>query len=422
MKEHIKPLIGHTPSAKSKLLSVWSHLSVETKIEILHYFNERECLDRDIAIQALDDECEYVRYLAAKGIVLFDESPRDKEIINKIANDKSDLVKYAQEEQEMGFEHLEPADFFKYPKNKQLAILRKKYAPYGATFADLVSWAIENKSVDEHHLVDLSLEYFNNPTFNERHKPISDYNLMDSTNRHLEALWSLTIKLPWQIANFWIEKIPVKGWNDLETIPEAILKKLDKRLLNDLFYRNDVDLKEFRKEVIFSNTYDNDLKSAALSNYPLTNEEFGRLLRDNPADYDGLVNSNKIRSVYLAALLDYNEAYGEDKWCTKWEDIMMRKEARVNHLSEEARRREDRECSIYQLAKELMPWKQNKANQKRIQELTNVFKKKIPINTLIAEGSTWETYTNLQNSIDGRREFRKIINEEWLSEEERYPE
>lgn len=32
MKSYIQPLIKHTPSAKSKLLSVWPHLSTETKI------------------------------------------------------------------------------------------------------------------------------------------------------------------------------------------------------------------------------------------------------------------------------------------------------------------------------------------------------------------------------------------------------
>lgn len=126
----------------------------------MHYFNEKESLHHDVAIKALDDGCEYVRYLAAKGLVLFDKSSKDQEIIKKIENDKSELVKYAQEERDWSFSFPEPEEFFKFPKNKQLAILRREHGLYGSTFAELVEWAIDQKNIDENHLVELTLEYF----------------------------------------------------------------------------------------------------------------------------------------------------------------------------------------------------------------------------------------------------------------------
>ncbi len=84
-----------TPSSNLKLLAIWDALSLETQIKILHHFKSSR-LDFPEALKEkiLNSPNEYIRYLAASFVGFNENNPKDKNWLDLIAKDTSELVKY----------------------------------------------------------------------------------------------------------------------------------------------------------------------------------------------------------------------------------------------------------------------------------------------------------------------------------------
>lgn len=86
-------LIQDKPSSKLKLLAVWNDLSIETQIKILLILKEK--IPDKLKNICLSSKNSYIRHLTARYAQYREDNHEDKKLIEKITEDESPLVKYA---------------------------------------------------------------------------------------------------------------------------------------------------------------------------------------------------------------------------------------------------------------------------------------------------------------------------------------
>jgi hypothetical protein len=402
LEDHLKELLQDTPSGRMKLLATWDALSLETQMKLLHALtaNPRVGLHSDIALKALESPHAYVRYLAARAMYIRDE---DRE---RIATDVSPLVQYAQEEGSMippiG---VGPQKFYAYPMAQKLAIMRSAAPPDAGTFAEWMVWAIEHQHAGDEELLGVVAEYVRNPKAMtpQKSSPYDGYGWY-LQKKGFEALWKLVCKAPPKTAFELVTHLPAteRGLNlNSVLVPEEVLEWLHDYSLEYFLYRQDVEMKDFRKKVFFStdNRYTESTKSAAVCfHFDLTFEEFHRLLQEHSALLKILLDSRSLPLVFFAALKDYFEREEEESlFMTNAENAMYAFQHRTKTLEGEQRDTELRQVKIYHLARAVMPWNM------QAPQLTSLSEAFTFLGEKTVAGDSWATFMAFYDALRDHR-------------------
>lgn len=415
MEEHLKELLRNTPSSRSKLLSAWDGLSIETQIKLLHALADGGRLHlsfhRDVITKALKSPNEYIRYLAARSHDLHE----DIEMIEQIAADESPLVRYAQEEVKF---HTVPSiitpgwieKFFDFPKAKQLAVARAQHPPSSGAFAEFLMCAVRAKGTPPEELSELLSEYLNNPEVKKK-------------SLGHEDLWKIVPEMPEGIARSLVMDLAAEFGTE-EIISSTVLYWLHGDLLCMFLSRADVELRDFRRGVFLSidEKYSDAERIAAASTYlDLSFNQFHSLLKEHSPRLEMLACPGKhspvdllwpgvfkrplplynLRLVFLECLKDYFEYQEHVGQCNS--EPQHRCRSMLEHKLEQLQEklpgkltyREKRDVfylKIYRLAKIVMPW----GGRKDEGELGG------PLKFLagkIVEGDTWATFMAFDESI-----------------------
>ncbi|OGQ05588.1 MAG: hypothetical protein A2W61_08475 [Deltaproteobacteria bacterium RIFCSPLOWO2_01_44_7] len=267
------------------------------------------------------------------------------------------------------------------------------------------------------------MEYIHNENFS---KKLTVWNQYDgyswyATQRDLEALWGLCTKLPEDLGIILVRNLPVaifseSTFDNKELISEDVLDHFAKsHLLSWLLYRNDVRLSDYRKKILFDDRFSKDQKEAAASqNLDLNNDEFEKLLGLGGKFIDLICLNSDLKLVFLQAAKDYDKSLEKDS-TSHWEDLSRNINQRRKCLGKEQLEREERELRIYEVARELVPWKKEKPDEEALQSsLPDLFNwngldGKRKFKDAIVPGNTWGTFVNLKNLISKNYKIRKIF-------------
>lgn len=408
---HLRELVSPTPSGFAKLIAAWEGLDTETQILLLHEIKQlsksgRHYFDKTFLIVALKSPNPYVRYLAAKEF-----HPYATEEINQlIENDPDPLVRFCKKEDTWNFifsdEFKDPKAFFEMPHEARLSTVRSLRGR-GEEIAKLISYAVDNElkkgAVTKDELLEILVDYVNRAEFKNYYKEdILSYDGWGEfqKGKDIKSLWNLVLKVPERISHIIIQHVPAKA--GLSTgIPDNVLKNMSIEQLKILFYRPDVGLTEFRKEIFLKNN-NYDLKAAASTcNFDLTYDEFAEILK-KPEDerykiLKELIWAHDLSLCLYDALHDilFSGPRFED---AEWPRRIL--EQKLKSLKSKEKGRQLRELRLYRLAKQTVPWKKEKGY--------------LPSNELnflrdvVIEGDTWETFMSFSKAWEQNRSAQKL--------------
>ncbi|MBL9029328.1 MAG: hypothetical protein JNK42_02515 [Caedimonas sp.] len=287
--EYLSEILRPTPSGTAKLLAAWERLSYENQIKILLNLSDPypDYLREKICRHALNSENAYIRYLAVKKAHYDEEKTEDQELIKKVEDDASPLVKYCLDESFiLRSPFTNPDVFFSLPHDMRLAKVRNlsgSGSEIAKLFSNINTYINENK-ISEIEALEILVDYTDSPGFKSYKEPydklLGDDYLEFCKGYDIERLWKLTLKIPKSLSYPLLETLPnPNSWNSFsEASLEEILDKLDNHQLATVLYRDDIGLCEYRKKVFFRSE-DSTLRSAALYRYfDLTHKEFASLL------------------------------------------------------------------------------------------------------------------------------------------------
>lgn len=410
----LQELIEDKPSSVLKLIEVWDGLSTETQIKII--FTLKGAIPNQIKDKALSHNNSYIRYIVAKNSYFDEEKPEDKKRLEKIANDKSPLVKFSQY---LGylyrFSDSSPESFFSLCKDEKIAILSRSEIQL-EYFAEILEWSVEHKPIEQDELDDLVEEFVKNP-------PTLLY------DRELERFWSLVSKISGtKSAMLIIEYFPFME-SDNENFLINVLPCLDKYEIRNFLRRKDILLHDFRKKVFLSEDqqYSTNMREAAASrNLELTAQDFHEIIINKDTTLiELLIKINQyaydqdLRPVYLLVLDKYQRKLpGYD-----YQKIYDKKYI-VEHIKKYPkweRKKIILEVAIYRIANYLVPFDQEN-EPGAIEYLDNDFHF---LKLKVIQNDTWATYMEFSKIRWSSLIERKLLKEfgsEFVRDNETYLE
>ncbi|TIQ41814.1 MAG: hypothetical protein E5X49_16810 [Mesorhizobium sp.] len=425
---HLQELLEPTPSGKAKLIAAWDGLTPETQIALLVARKKSGgYIYGEVLEKVLTSQNAYVRYLAAKDFFHLDDSDqRAHDIKAQIDNDPEPLVRYAQLETEVGWFE-DPEEFFALPHEARLAKVRKLTSG-GEQVANLISYAVEhqlkNGRISEIQLVEIVSDYLNKPEFKasfiERQFGYFDGGFQ--SGKDVEALWNLVPAVPESVSHVLIAYLP-ESVGSISFVPERVLIGMNDRQLATLFYRADVGLEKFRKQKFFEAAEDlvdgkeNDfakdhMRSAAITHaFDLTNEEFAGVLSkpDGPRVkilHDLALMAHELRLCLYQAIDDVLRVSQVSPMSGDYEYALYAGQAFERKLEQMKAWRNDYlrsnllELKLYRLARQAVPWKNDKTGYPPTDELAF-------LEEAVVKGDTWATFAAFSKKWDevdyGRR-------------------
>jgi hypothetical protein len=420
MDDPFAELLQATPSSRTKLMAAWDGLSVESQVKILHSLTQNRDLEHEVIAKALSSPNEYVRYLAARGRELSSKEKLDKPLLEKIAADSSDFVKYAQCERRDHWQ-ITAEEFYKSPKAMRLAILSGEHPPNGEAFASLVEWAVERNAIPDGELFDLVMEYLDNPRLKTEWEGWAAENLDRwkyeppwHEQRQIEALWRLVMKCPQNIALHLIKNLPTRIIGDETNIPDEVLDWLPGWSLSWFFSREDIHFEEFRKKVFFSTDarYTDSNRVAAVSHhFDLSDEECHRLLKERSPLLTKLIFARDLNLAFIGCVRDCYCSLTRDIM-QKWESALPEEDDMVGIESSSAfdrrleacqqnfRDHEVRRLRIYCLAR-LFTWNRPGTMEEFLETLSERLRF---LKDFVVQGDTWATYMAFARALDHRKD------------------
>ncbi len=299
--DDLKDLCGYSTGHWQKLMAAWEDLNTETQIEILSKIDTSEGVDDskyELYKDALKSQNSYIRYLAAKWVVpyihgsafvakyvvedgkLIKSINGDKEFerdttLKLIRNDSCDLVKYSEYEME-GLSDGTFYEFWNLPRGARLACMRS------ASFEIWLLYQVKSA---------INLIGNNELTWEEVGETLEEFachNFVGATWRVMDSdyepdtrlydLWKIIPLLRDYCAKKYLEYIPYHEHACIDF--KEIISKCTDWQLEVLLNREDVKLKDIRKEVLFDIARSDKVKKYAVRFhfYP-TYEEFGKILK-----------------------------------------------------------------------------------------------------------------------------------------------
>jgi len=404
MADHLEELLKDTPMGRVKLLAASNSLSTETQIRLLGEMIEKgrtKASDRPIWLKALSSPSEYVRYLAARE-TRFD---RDDEIESKVMSDASSLVQSSRESLVgLGFSG---KHFDRFPKERKLAVVSDDDPPPAEKLARWIEHAAETKSVSDHEIYDVVLEYLVNPKALQRLQELTyDFSTSEGREAGFNALWSLVPKVPSLVAHCLVGRLPWRGVYASEPPREVRIWLKTSPYLEALLWREDVPLTKLRREVFFStdSKYDGVKPAAVSHQFFVEFEELHDLFRQNSKLLSRLaVFARSLPAVMLLALKDsvwkrggaidfFNARFCEQNFESSIGKLRVR-----DWVSPYGREREIRFIKVYRLAKSVMDWSGTEPYLDALPEPLKFLGDKV------VEGDTWGTFTAFANEVASPR-------------------
>jgi len=442
ISDHLAALLDSSPSSIAKLIAAWNGLSTESQIIILTKLDAARLpryLDEKIRMAAFESTNAYVRYLAARRLRCDDndnwyQNVRKKEadeppILNskgqpvlnvtairsikqRIEDDTSPLVRYSLLENQSGlFDDAlnDPEVFFALAHEARLAKIRLLDGS-GEKIASLISYAVDHHlkdgKVSELELFEILSDYVNKPSFRKHYSTNRWESSYDGygeflAGKDIEALWQLVLKLPERISYVLIDHLPYQTGLSTE-IPRTVLDAMTPSQLSTLLYRDDIPLKEFRKELFLRpvNERLDEVRSAAIvHHFDFDQEEFAEILampEQEKVDLlrDLAVMANDLSLVFFDAIHDVLFVTEATAFGGPWEDAAMARgslQRKLPRLKGWQRENQLRELRLYRLAKQSVPWKTEETAYLPSAELEFLSK-------LIVKNNTWATFMAFSNA------------------------
>lgn len=430
LEGHLQELIQDKPSSRLKLCYIWDDLSVETQIKI--FFSLKYRVPNSIRLKALNNSNDYLRYLVARSIGYgsFDEyaswlcfcaqklkyedyvnsfskhNPELTRVLKKLFCDKSAMVRDALENcfgslHPFGLVH--PSDMPNMMEdtnaNEQtdessingMNSLREerlaRFSPgnfyqdyeYAWIRAEDIVGFIKQKNVSEHEISELIEEFFKNNGTKEFFNSMDMVLRLRDGERRKKAfrmLWDIIPELgSSRVAFYLISYLPAEACG-VENVPsEELLLSIDNNLLKKLFYREDVNLRQFRKKMFFSSDDEEMQRVAASHNFDLDYAEFDRLLKTDRKRLKQVVGADGISPIYLFALDDLAHC-----GLLEWGEIRENREKKEKEICEFVKGKSEfglrdlkiydqlRQLAIYSMAKMVVPWEKKSEEPKRSEE------------------------------------------------------
>ena len=437
LPDHLAPLLQPTPSGVAKLVAAWDGLNTESQILVLTELDKVRLpayLEEKIHIKALDSANAYVRYLAATGFhgdLIVDEirhmadgiednvpiefpfrvNERLQAVKQRIEEDPDPLVRYALLRMPHN-DFNEPDAFFALPHEARLAKVRQ-LASSGKAMATLIAYAVDHQlkegKVSDLQLSEILSDYVNKPSFKEHYDPDQDFSYDPyATYLHdedIEALWRLVPKLPENMSYILIENLPPAKRGLATNIPEDVLNGMTDQQLAMLFYREDIDLRRFRKKIFFDvNEKRDEAKSTSIAhNFYLDYEEFAAILakakKERNTILRDLTSANDLNLCLYEAIHDVLLESGVSD--EPGYSALHAFKRRLGQLKGGQRDRQLRELKLYRLARSAVPWKQGKEGYLPSGELEFLSKE-------IVEGDTWGTFMAFSSAWERNWHSKKL--------------
>jgi hypothetical protein len=389
-------VLEDSPSGRLKLIAAWDGLPLEIQCRALRTPEPWGDLDPHVALKALTSSNEYVRYLAARGVSLSDDDDDEHEdedessqvddasgrerhvrsaveelLRHRIGADPSPLVRYAQDERRS---HTLDEEFDAFPVERKLAILRSVHLRRGSEVAAWIERALTAHTSSEEEILACVTEYVRNYATHLRKEEEEGYTPfwwdLGEDEKDFNALWHLVPRVPPAIASELVSKLPAekRGLGSLK-IPDEVLDRLPRVQLEQLLYREDVTLPDFRKRVFFETRERDENEvyllrpAAAWAHLSLTYEEFHDLLKTRSRLLRSLGSPHSLPVVFLIALLDYFDSLpnaSDEKGRINFDTLAHFDECagrRLEGLTGRRRSEELWELRVYELARKAMPWR-----------------------------------------------------------------
>lgn len=445
---YLQELIEDKPSSLLKLVAAWDDLAIETQIQILYSYKNRHINSKSfnqLKAKALNSKNDYVRYLIAELANFDEKNPDDKKLLSLISNDSSQLVRHTHDESNF-IEYFRYFDselkkdtfekFFSLPSENQIMLVSKWEKWEAKKFLALIEWAISNGKIEQSIIENLVEEYSKNLAALklEDEMPYDGY-MSCYFGEALDNLWSLIPKLGDTYSACLLAKnLPTGIYRNV--ISEEVIKPIHGKALKYLLYRDDFYDTNFRKQILFSKNYDDDVReAAALTNLDLTNEEFFDIIKNEEKSIlKILIRCNQthpcLPPVYVYALKDARKAISDYslgdikieidaktfeqffnvslKWC----------ESELEKV--EAIKRRLLELAIYEIARDIANLQDE--DIKRIPEILGDELKFLEKS--IIRSDAWKTYMNFSNILwqwDGYQHEKRLLREVDSSFSKFYP-
>ncbi len=409
ISEHLAALLDSSPSGIAKLIAAWDGLSTESQIAIMIKLGAARLpayLDERVRMVAIGSSNAYVRYLAARNLDLIVNPTAARTVKQRIEDDPSPLVRYCLLENEFGGSDAalkDPEVFFAFPHEARLAKIRLLNG-WGETIASFINYAVDHLikdgKVSEVELDEILSDYVNKPSFREYHSTEHWQNSYDGygeflAGKDIEALWKLVPKLPERISYVLIEHLPFQARLSTE-IPKDVLDTMTPGQLSTLLYRDDIPLKELRKDLFSRPVKDrfDQVRSAAIAHhFDFSHAEFAEILAKPEKDKIDLLRdlsflANDLSLVFYDAIHDVlfsaevNDFGGTLRDAAEACESLQRKLSRLKGWQRDS---ELRELRLYRLARRAVPWKTEETAYPPSTELEFLSK-------LIVENDTWATF------------------------------
>lgn len=437
----LSELLEPTPVGVIKLLASWDELPLAMRMHVtksacgngLGHYPDAICyplrLRGRIAYRALSDRNPVVRSVAARR--LFEP---DKQTLEKIENDDSEIVRFARSE---GFLIALPVadDFRSLNQYKRLVLVRSVGLTIGtkqlaARLTEYFKQDLFEDPIFVGEMLDVLHEFlarFPNSSAREkesRNKQLRrDYYGMYTDNKGIEELWTLTTVLPETFVYLICEHAPAPPSYLAEEFAAKVLEKLPSYLSEMVLFREDIPAKAFRRSIWKESDEDSrkrwacalcgdfefderDLE-ALIYDWDLLNNENVEQNADNGDEVarTELLKIERLKAVarsvrdarlaILEAVFDLLHHMpslgtfsfsGEDAW---YADQSIKR--RLAELTGENREYQIFQLRVYRLAKEVVPWKGMPDHTCELPEGLGFLQRSID------RSSTWQTYLNFLN-------------------------
>lgn len=408
----LQELVQSKPSSILKLKAAWDGLSVETQIKIFHLFQDK--LPKEIIKKSLFSKNEYIRYLAVKNGNLSDKNHEDQNDIKIINEDKICLVKYTERSSRTWSQWSKEDDselFFSMPHEGQIVTINSWSRPN--SFVKLMTWAIENKPVEQSKLDELTKEFVHNQAILSYFKELDDdgYDAY-LKGKELEELWSLVPRLyATDSTTLLATYLPLDA--GLFSLSAEQLSSFEGSAIGAVLYRTDFYCPDFRREIFLSpNNESNYLQyAAACNNLRLSDQDFHHLIKSNNKELLQLLGISNARNpyfspIYLCLLEDMSTYYDFPTYFSN------NLEEQILHVFRAEENDDSKikclvKIALYKIAVQLVPWEANEeATDMDFEDSLKFLQEKMVIH------DTWGTYLSFLSAFRSQQSCWDVLSKQ----------
>jgi hypothetical protein len=425
-------LCDSRPSSRIMLREAWPALSPETQMTVLYRITSDRNYPEDLELigRALSSPNAYIRYLAVRCPWVeahsIEEEAEKSTLRDQVNNDPSPLVQGGLVHRDAYSQLVglgpDPARVLAMAPDARITLLRRVRHPVD-WFPKLIRKAA-SQSLPEQELQTLIEEYLASHVQKKFANASLDTWADRDAQRGLAELWRLSAQLMPQYphsALLLITRLPTRTRGSAtQCIPEDALAALDDAALVALLNRRDVDLAEFRGQILVQAERPGDdvLEAAASRRVALSPAQFATLLT-LPERIPALEYCEGLPLVMAQAMKEcFRYKYGHARFgeLTDYPNDAMR--SQLSRLPPLEQRQTVKELRAYQLATVLAPWPGQTAPYDEFARSSELIGRGKPWSNHVARlqrpkalavaGDPWATYCNFGRYFDIRENYEAL--------------